>query len=418
MSTNLDHSAVQRIGIVTSTRAEYGLLRPILNAMSASRKLEPFLIVSGTHLSERHGMTVREIEADGQPIAARIPLPLVGNDALSVAKDMAAMTAGAAAAYSSLRLDGVLLLGDRTEILAAACAAVPCRLPIIHLEGGHRTAGAIDDSIRHAITKLASLHFTAADEYRTRLLQLGEAADRVFAVGSTGVDNLMAFGRSSRAAVAEGLGIDLEPGFLLVTYHPETLSRDSAAQQIRDFLDGLASVEDLKLLITMPNADAGADDVREALTLFASEKPRQVFLVESLGARGYAAALTACEAVVGNSSSGVIEAPAAGIPCVNVGGRQAGRLRTPNVIDCENSPTAIAGAIAQALDATFRQSALLPSLTFGDGRAAARIVGVLESTVLKGLENKPFIDLELAGSSRETEALAGTSAGDLRGSAS
>lgn len=384
---------IQRVGVLTTTRAEYGLLRPVLQQLSASSRLEPLLVVSGTHLSPRHGLTVTEIEADSQPIAARIPLPLAGDDGLSVAQDMAAMTAGAAAAYAALSLDGVILLGDRTEVLAAACAAVPLRLPVIHLEGGHRTAGAVDDSIRHAITKLASLHFTATEAYRARLLQLGEGADRVFAVGSTGVDNLMAFGRSSLDEVSTMLELDLSPGFLLATYHPETLSDRPTRDQIGNFLQGLASARDLKLLITMPNADAGADDIRHALKRFASERPGQVFLVESLGARRYAAALTACSAVVGNSSSGVIEAPAAGIPSVNVGGRQEGRLRAPSVVDCENTPASMAEAIAQVLDRDFSLAARLQDPLFGDGHAAERIVSVLESLTLAGLDSKPFIDL-------------------------
>ncbi len=381
-----------RIGVFTATRAEYGLLRPVLARLDASERLEPLLIVSGTHLSSRHGETIAEIEADGRAVAARIPVPLAGDGGASVAADMAVVLAGAANAYADLDLDAVMLLGDRTEALAAAAAAVPLRLPILHLEGGHRTDGAIDDAIRHAITKLAALHFTAAEPYRRRLLQLGEAEDRVFTVGSTGVDNLRAFGRSSRAEVAAMLGVDLEPGFLLVTFHPETLADTPPATQIARFLAGLAEAGRRKLVITMPNADAGAGAIRTALSAFAEARPDHVVLVESLGARRYAAALTACDAVVGNSSSGMIEAPAAGVPSVNVGERQTGRLTPPSVVGCPNTPAALAVAIARALDPGFREAARRQPAAFGDGRAAERIVAVLEATDFASLERKAFVD--------------------------
>ena len=382
-----------RIGVFTATRAEYGLLRPVLSRLDVSTALEPRLIVSGTHLSPRHGATVTEIEADGREIAARIPVPLRNDDAASVAADMAAVLAGAAQTYVSLGLDAVMVLGDRTEVLAAAAAAVPFGLPILHLEGGHRTAGAVDDAIRHAVTKLAALHFTAAEPYRRRILQMGEAPERVFTVGSTGVDNLKAYGPSTRAEVSALLGADLEPGYLLATLHPETLATISATEQIERFLAGLAGAGDRKLVVTMPNADAGSRAVRAALEWFALGRPGQVLTFESLGARRYAAALTACDAVIGNSSSGVIEAPAAGVPSVNVGDRQAGRLRPPSVIDCAGTPDAVAKGLARALDPAFRAAARRQPPPFGDGHAAERIVAVLEGVDFAGLARKSFIDL-------------------------
>lgn len=382
------------IGVFTATRAEYGLLRPVLAAMEASATIRPLLIVAGAHLSIRHGATLSEIEADGRRPAALVPSPMDGDDGLSAARDMAATLSGCAEAYAALDLDAVLILGDRTEALAAAAAAVPLGLPILHLEGGHRTAGAVDDAIRHAITKLAALHFTAAEPYRRRLLQMGEAPGRVFTVGSTGVDNLMAFGRSTPAEASAVTGLDLPPGFLLVTFHPETLSKVSPDHQIEAFLAGLASVQDRAVLITLPNADAGAGAIREALSAFAAARPDRVRIAESLGARGYIAALTACAAVIGNSSSGMMEAPAAGVPVVNVGERQAGRLRTPGVIDCPLDAEAVAEAIARALSPGFQAMAQRQPALFGDGHAGERIVSIIEATDLKGLARKPFIDLD------------------------
>ncbi|WGM32265.1 UDP-N-acetylglucosamine 2-epimerase [Brevundimonas sp. NIBR11] len=384
-----------RIGVFTATRAEYGLLRPVLAAMEQSATIQPLLIVAGAHLSARHGATLAEIEADGRRPAARIPAPLAGNDRVSAAIDMAETLAGCARAYVELRLDAVLILGDRTEALAAAAAAVPLNLPILHLEGGHRTEGAVDDAIRHAITKLAALHFTAAEPYRRRLLQMGEAPERVFTVGSTGIDNLKTFGRSTPADASAVTGLDLPEGFLLVTFHPETLGVLSPADQIGAFLGGLASVEDRVILITLPNADAGSDDMRKAIAAFASERPDRVRVAESLGARGYIAALTACAAVVGNSSSGLMEAPAAGVPVVNVGDRQAGRLRTPGVLDCALKPGAVAEAIGRALSPGFQIMARSQPAMFGDGQAGRRIVEILDKTNFEGLARKPFVDLDV-----------------------
>ena len=382
-----------RIGVFTATRAEYGLLRPVLAAMEDSATIHPLLIVAGAHLSARHGATLAEIEADGRSPAALAPSPMAGDDGLSAAEDMAATLAGAAKAYAALGLDAVMILGDRTEALAAAAAAVPLGLPILHLEGGHRTEGAVDDAIRHAITKLAALHFTASEPYRRRLLQMGEAPERVFTVGSTGVDNLMAFGRSTPAEASAVTGLDLPPGFLLVTFHPETLGALSPTDQIEAFLGGLATVEDRTILITLPNADAGAGAIREALTAFAAARPDRVRVAESLGARGYVSALTASAAVIGNSSSGMMEAPAAGIPVVNVGERQAGRLRTPGVIDCALEAGAVTDAIARALTPEFQTMARSQPAAFGDGHAGERIVRILEGTDFRGLARKPFVDL-------------------------
>lgn len=382
-----------KIGVFTATRAEYGLLRPVLAAMEQSATIHPRLIVAGAHLSVRHGATLSEIEADGRQPAARVPSPMTGDDDLSAALDMAATLAGCADAYAGLDLDAVMILGDRTETLAAAAAAVPFGLPILHLEGGHRTEGAVDDAVRHAITKLAALHFTAAEPYRRRLLQMGEAPERVFTVGSTGIDNLMAFGPSTPAEASAITGLDLPAGFLLVTFHPETLEDRPPADQIEAFLSGLASVEDRVILITLPNADAGGDVIRAAIAAFAAARPDRVRVVESLGARGYVAAMTACAAVVGNSSSGMMEAPAAGVPVVNVGDRQAGRLRTPGVLDCALEAGAVASAIARALTPEFQTMARSQPAVFGDGHAGEQIVSILESTDLKGLARKPFVDL-------------------------
>lgn len=384
----------RKIGVFTATRAEFGLLRPVIAALEASATLEPAVIVSGAHLSERHGLTVRDIEAEGVAIAARIPVPLASDMPINIAADMAATLKGCADAYAALNLDAVLMLGDRTELLAAASAAVPLALPVLHMEGGHLTHGAVDDSIRHAASKLAALHFTAAEPYRQRLIQMGEAPERVFTVGSTAADNLKAFGRRTWAEIEAELGVDLSPGFVLATFHPETLGAAPPADQITAFLEGLEAGRDgRKVLITLPNTDAGSEAVRARIEAWSEANAKWVTARASLGARLYLAALTACDAVAGNSSSGVIEAPIAGIPCVNVGERQTGRLKPPGVIDVPLAAPEIAAALKHAMSAAFRAGTANAPAPFGDGHAAERITAILESTDFAGLARKPFRDV-------------------------
>lgn len=383
----------QRIAVFTATRAEYGLLHPVLSRLRRSARLEPLLIVCGAHLSPDHGRTVTEIESDGQPIAIRIPTLEPGDDDRAVALTMARTLSATADALAGLAPDAVMLLGDRTELLAAAAAATALRVPIIHLEGGHLTEGAIDDSIRHAITKLSAVHFTAAEPYRARIIQMGEDPARVFAVGSTGVDNLIAEGRRSRAELAAELGLDLEPGFLLATFHPETLSDVPPQQQMDALIAGVGRFPALKVLITLPNADAGNQAIRRAIADWAAAEPRRVFPVESLGRRRYAWALSACEAVIGNSSSGLIEAPAYGVATVNIGARQDGRLRGSSILDVPAEAGAIADALGRALDPEFRSRLAGEPGVMGDGQAAERIVDVLERLDFEALRRKRFHDL-------------------------
>lgn len=384
-------SAPRRIGVFTATRAEYGLLAPVLDALERAPSLTPVLIVSGAHLSDRHGLTVREIEADGRAIAVRLRLPMTDDSPVSIAADMGALTASAARAWADLGLDAVLILGDRTEALAAAAAAVPLALPILHLEGGHVTEGAVDDAIRHAISKLAALHFTAADPYRRRLLQLGEAPDRVFTVGSTALDRLRDLPPLSLADLSADLDADLTGGFLLATFHPETLSRTAPTAQVEAFLAGV-ELSGRRVLFTLPNADAGSDAVRTAIEAFVAARPDRAFARASLGARRYMQAMRLCDAVIGNSSSGVIEAPALRVPSVNVGDRQKGRLRPPGVIDCPTEAPAVAEAIARATAPALRASLAEAPAPFGDGRAADRIVEILARTDFAALLPKPFVD--------------------------
>ncbi|WP_338576929.1 UDP-N-acetylglucosamine 2-epimerase [Brevundimonas olei] len=377
----------------TATRAEYGLLYPILSALRESERLEAVLIVSGTHLSPDHGMTVAEIENDGQAIAARIPIQQSDDDALSVGLAMAAALKGCVEAFSTLNLDAVLLLGDRTELLGAAAAATALQLPILHIEGGHVTEGAVDDAVRHAITKLAALHFTAAEPYRQRIIQMGEDPERVFTVGSTGLDNLMAEGVRSIAEIGAEIGLDLSPAFLLVTFHPETLGAQAPEDQMAALRQALDDLPDFKVLYTLPNADEGNKAIRRAIADHVSAAPGRVFAVESLGRRRYAWALSAAAAVVGNSSSGVIEAPAHRVATVNIGDRQQGRLRAASVLDVPAEAAAIGQAIRRGVSPEFRCLIRDQINPMGDGAAGRRIVEILEGVSFESLRRKRFRDL-------------------------
>ena len=381
-----------RIGVFTATRAEYGLLYPVIAALKTSARFETALIVSGAHLSPDHGMTVTEIERDGQPIAARVPIQQPGDDALSVARTMAAAVEGCAQAFDACALDAVVLLGDRTELLGAAAAATALHIPIIHLEGGHLTEGAVDDAVRHAITKLAALHFTAAEPYRQRIIQMGEDPERVFTVGSTGLDNLRAEGVRTAAEVGEALGLDLTPGYLLTTFHPETLGTAAPEHQMAVLRQALDGFPQLKVLYTLPNADEGNRAIRQAIADHAAAQPERVFVVESLGRQRYAWALSAAAAVVGNSSSGVIEAPMRAVASINIGDRQAGRLRAPSIIDVP-ADSAIHAAIAKGVSDEFRRSIKGQVSPMGDGHAGARIVAILEGIDFATLRRKRFRDL-------------------------
>lgn len=385
-------TAPARIGVFTATRAEYGLLYPVLKAMRADPAFDVRLIVSGTHLSPGHGMTVHEIENDGQPIAARLPILAEGDDALAVGLTLGAAVTECAKAFAALDLDALMLLGDRTELLGAAAAAAAMRVPIIHLEGGHVTEGAVDDAVRHAVTKLAALHFTAAEPYRARIIQMGEDPARVHVVGSTGLDNLLAEGVRTLPEMSAALGLELEPGYLLTTFHPETLGDRSPSDQMTALRAALDRFPDLKVLYTLPNADEGNRAIRAAIADHVAAAPDRVFAVESLGRRRYAWALSAASAVVGNSSSGVIEAPVHRVPTVNIGGRQDGRLRAPSVIDVADQEQTIAHGLAQALSPAFREAIRDQKSPMGDGHAAPRIVEILRNQDFQALTRKRFID--------------------------
>ena len=369
-----------KVGVVTVSRSDYGHLRPVLDAIAAGGDLRLQLFVGGMHLAPAFGLTVREIEADGREIAERVEM-LVGDDApTGIAASIGRGVEGFARAYARCAPDVVLVLGDRFEMLAAATAALPFALPVAHLHGGEVTEGAIDNQIRHAITKLAHVHLVAADAHAKHVASLGEEAWRIHTVGAPGLDRIPSTPRHSRAELAARLGLPLAPPWIAVTYHPVTLEHTAAPWQVDELLAALDKV-DGTLIVTYPNADTAHRAIVDRLEDFARGRAR-ARLVRSLGDDVYLSLLAHADAMVGNSSSGLIEAPSFALPVVNVGTRQDGRLRAPNVIDVGHGRDEILAALEKALAPAFRDGLRGLANPYGDGHAAPRIVEVLRALPL------------------------------------
>ena len=385
--------ARRKICVVTATRAEYGLLYWLLQALRDQPDVELQLVVTGTHLSARFGSTVGQIEADGFRIAARVPLPVTDDSVLGITRSLSQATSGLGAAFASLRPDLLILLGDRYEMLAAAQSAMVARIPIAHIHGGETTEGAIDEAIRHAVTKMSHLHFVAAEEFRRRVIQLGEAPERVWNVGATGLDNIERLTLLSRPELESALGIGLSQPSFLVTYHPVTLDARDQGVAMRTMLDVLDETGGT-VIITGVNADTGGQAMREQAQEFAAARAGRVLLAESLGSLRYLSAMAHVDAVVGNSSSGLIEAPALGKPSVDIGERQRGRPRAPSVVHCPDDADAIRRALSLALTPRHQALARQRVNPYGLPGAAARIAAVVRTHSLAGLIFKRFHDLE------------------------
>jgi len=370
--------AAKRIGVVTVSRSDYGHLRPVLEALRRAPDLELLLLVAGMHLASEFGLTVRDIEADGFPISARVEMLGGGDTPEAVAAATGRGVAGFGEAFARLRPDVVVVLGDRFEMLAAAVAALPFALPVAHIHGGEVSEGAMDNQIRHAITKLAHLHFASAEPHARRIAAMGEEPWRIHTVGAPGLDRLATTEPLPRAALARELGLPEAGPWLLVTFHPVTLEYRDTAAHIDELLAALEKTDGF-IVITYPNADTAGRLIIERIEEFAGRHPRRCRLAKSLGERLYLSLLRHADLMIGNSSSGLIEAPSFGLPVVNVGSRQRGRLRGANVIDVEPLREDILRGIEAAQALPFRVRARAAANPYGDGHAAPRIVEILRS---------------------------------------
>lgn len=383
----------RRVCVVTATRAEYGLLYWLLHELDQHAGVELQLLVTGAHLDPRMGETWRTIAEDGLHIDARVHILLSSDAPTAAVKSMALLMAGVADAFERLRPDIVVVLGDRYEILAVAAAAVVAGIPVGHIHGGEVTEGAIDDSLRHAITKLASLHFTAAETFTDRVIQMGEPRDRVHTVGAPGLEYLRRLTPIDRGQLEETLGITLRPPVLLVAYHPATRGPTHPAQAVAALTAALDDFPDATVIVTGVNADPGRDAVTAELQRWLdAQPPNRVRGYASLGQARYLSLLREADALVGNSSSGIIEAPAVGTPTVNIGTRQHGRPKSPSVIDCGEDKDSIVDGIRRA-SVRGRIAATNAGLLYSDGNVSERIVRVLVNVDVDALLRKPFQDL-------------------------
>jgi UDP-hydrolysing UDP-N-acetyl-D-glucosamine 2-epimerase len=394
----------RRICIVTGTRAEYGLLCRLMRAIDAAPDCELQVVATAMHLEQAFGHTVDLIRGDGFTVDGEVPMYLSGDRAADIARSTGIGLSGLADSFERLQPDIVVLLGDRFETLAAASAAALMRIPLAHIHGGEISEGAVDDALRHAITKLAHLHFVATDEFRRRVIQLGEAPDRVFVVGAPGLDNLARMDLPDRAELARHVGLDLDRALFLITYHPATLSDADPMSGVEELLAALMHFPEAALLFTSANADAGGRAINQRLERFVKEHAGRAVLVSSLGQEFYLGALKQAGVVIGNSSSGIIEAPAVNVPTVNIGIRQKGRPRAASVIDCDERRDAIVAAIRRARDPAMQSALLRGHPPYGRPKnAAATMLAELRKVDLKAILHKQFHDLpggELAAGTR------------------
>lgn len=385
---------MRKICVFTGTRAEYGLLSNVMRLIQDDPDLTLQVLVTGAHLSERLGATYQQIEADGFTIDAKVEMDLDDDTGAGLAAAMGQEMAGVARALDDLKPDILVILGDRYEAFAAAATAMMLRIPIAHIHGGEATEGLIDEAIRHAITKMAHLHFAAAEPYRRRIVQLGETPERVFNVGAPGLDNIDTHTFMGRDELAESIGFDMEGEVFLITYHPVTLDTEGPERGVSALLTALDDFPEARVVFTAANADMAGREVNARIQAYVDLHADRMMLTPSLGYRRYLSLVNEARVVIGNSSSGLIEVPAVGTPTVNIGERQQGRLRAPSVIDCDDTAAAIAAAIAQARGDAMQTVAAERNSPYGAGGASAKIVAQLKAADLDGILVKAFHDLE------------------------
>jgi GDP/UDP-N,N'-diacetylbacillosamine 2-epimerase (hydrolysing) len=383
---------MRKICVVTGTRAEYGLLYWLMKEIQADATLELQLIVTGMHLSPEFGLTYKEIEEEF-PITKKIEMLLSSDTPVGISKSMGLAQISFAEAYAELSPDIIVVLGDRFEIFSAAAAAMIARIPIAHIHGGETTEGAFDEAIRHSITKMSHLHFAATEEYRNRIIQLGENAESVFNFGAPGLDSIYKLQLLSKELLEEAIGFKLGKKNLLVTFHPVTLEQNTAREQFLQLLLSLDELADTRIVFTKANADTDGRAINAMIDEFVSAKPDKTIAFTSLGQLRYLSALKYVDAVVGNSSSGLIEAPSFKIATVNIGDRQKGRIKASSVIDCHPIKAEITSAIGQVYTAETQTVLRKVVNPYGSGGASKSIVNILRSAPLPELLKKQFNDL-------------------------
>ncbi|OGX07924.1 MAG: UDP-N-acetyl-D-glucosamine 2-epimerase, UDP-hydrolysing [Omnitrophica WOR_2 bacterium GWA2_47_8] len=382
----------RKICVFTGTRAEYGLLKPLLDEIKNDKQLTLQLLVTGMHLSPEFGNTYKDIERDGFHIDEKVDISLGSDTPAGIAKSMGLGVMNFGEVFARLKPDVVVMLGDRFEALAAAIAAMLARIPIAHLSGGESTEGLIDESIRHSLTKLSYLHFTSMDQYRRRVIQLGEDPKRVFQVGAIALDNIRNLKLLSKQELEKQLNFKFKEHNLLVTFHPVTLENNTSKGQFQDLLAVLDSLKDTHLVFTKANADTDGRIINQMIDAYVAKNPHKASGFTSLGQLRYLSLMKYVDAVVGNSSSGIVEAPSFKIGTVNIGDRQRGRIRAQSVIDCLPTKEGIQKALRKVYSKEFQEQFRKTINPYGDGRSSARIKAILKRAELKDLKKK-FYDV-------------------------
>lgn len=383
---------IRKICVITGSRAEYGLLRWVMQGIKGDPDLTLQLIATGMHLSPEFGLTYREIEQDGFQIDRKVEMLTSSDTPVGIAKSMGLGVIGFADALSDLAPDLVLVLGDRFEIFAAVSAALVARIPVAHLHGGEVTEGAFDEALRHSITKMSHLHFVAAEEYRRRVIQLGESPERVFLVGGLGIDGIKRTTLLDRNALESSLGFSLGERSLIITFHPVTLEPETAKAQMEELLSALAERTDTSLIFTLPNADTGGRKLIQLVEGFVAQHPN-ARAYRSLGQLRYLSCIAHADGVIGNSSSGLIEAPSFKKGTVNIGDRQRGRLQAASIINCQPTRESIATALERLYSPEFQKILNAVQNPYGDGGASEKIVQTLKCCSLDQIAKKAFHDL-------------------------
>ncbi|MDD2493580.1 MAG: UDP-N-acetylglucosamine 2-epimerase [Tissierellia bacterium] len=382
------------ICIATGTRAEYGLLKPLIEKIKAESDFTLQLLVTGAHLSPEFGLTYKQIETDGYSIDTKVEMLLSSDTPEGITKSMGLGIIGYADAFKRLNPDLLVILGDRYEMLSVASTALIYRIPIAHIHGGELTEGAYDDAIRHAITKMSSLHFTSTEAYRKRVIQLGEQPDRVFNVGAIGLDNFRSLKLLSKSELEKDLSIKFCKFNYLVGFHPETLSNSSIEEQFNELLQAIDVQQDSLFIFTKANADTNGRIINHMIETYVENNPGNAVLFDSLGTLRYLSVMKGVTAVIGNSSSGILEAPSAPTATINIGDRQKGRIQAHSIINCKTDKGVIINAFNKVKGKEFRQLVDKVINPYGNGNASSQIMEVLKNTSLDKLRLKKFYDIE------------------------
>jgi GDP/UDP-N,N'-diacetylbacillosamine 2-epimerase (hydrolysing) len=384
----------KKISILTATRAEYGLLKPIIQKLNLVEEFDVRVVATGAHLSPEFGLTYKEIEGDGIILDKRIEILLSADTPAAISKSMGLAMISFADYFNELKPDLLVLLGDRYETLAVATVAMNQRIPIAHLYGGEATEGAIDESIRHSITKMSYLHFTSTEVYRNRVIQLGEDPERVFCVGAIGIENILNEKLMNKSELEDSIKFSLNKPYAVVTFHPVTLEDNKSQEQFKSLLDACESFKDMEFIFTKANADTSGRIINQMIDDFIEENNNAIAFT-SLGMIRYLSALKYCAMVIGNSSSGLVEAPSFGVPTINIGDRQRGRLQAESVINCEPTKESIEKAVSIALTDEFKNKAKYAINLYGEGNTSGRIVKTIKEFIFKNKISlkKQFYDI-------------------------